>query len=137
MFCALCAALISSNAALAQQMHADDLKWVNECRRTGSGIGHKSAVGQLYKRFDKASVIEAVMLSADRFGLPISTTLLEGGHWFTPEDVAVLTEAFERALGELGVCDRKDPAAIALAKLVIRLAKDGERDPSQLCDRAR
>jgi hypothetical protein len=82
MFCALCAALISSNAALAQQMHADDLKWVNECRRTGSGIGHKSAVGQLYKRFDKASVIEAVMLSADRFRLPISTTLLEGGHWF-------------------------------------------------------
>lgn len=33
MLCALCAALISSNAALAQQMNADDLKWINECIR--------------------------------------------------------------------------------------------------------
>jgi hypothetical protein len=33
MSCALCAALISSNAALAQQMNADDLKWINECIR--------------------------------------------------------------------------------------------------------
>jgi hypothetical protein len=77
------------------------------------------------------------MLSADRFGLPVSTTLLEGGHWFTPEDVRVLTQAFERALGELGVRDRKDPTAIALAKLMIHLAaKKGERDPGLLCERA-
>ena len=33
MFCARCAALISSNTALAQQMNADDLKWINECIR--------------------------------------------------------------------------------------------------------
>jgi hypothetical protein len=33
MFCGLFAALISSNAAFAQQMNADDLKWVNECIR--------------------------------------------------------------------------------------------------------
>ncbi len=77
------------------------------------------------------------MLSADRFGLPVSTTLFEGGHWFTPEDIAVLTQAFERALGELGVRDRKDPAAITLAKLMIHLAaKEGERDPARLCERA-
>jgi hypothetical protein len=68
--------------------------------------------------------------------LPINSTLLESGHWFTPQDVAVLTQAFDRALGELGVRDRKDPAAIALAKLVIHLAKEGERDPSRLCERA-
>jgi hypothetical protein len=68
--------------------------------------------------------------------LPINATLLEEGHWFTPEDVAVLTQAFERALGALGLHDRKDPAAIVLAKLVIHLAKEGERDPSRLCDRA-
>jgi hypothetical protein len=69
--------------------------------------------------------------------LPInSSTLLEAGHWFKPEDVAVLTQAFERALSELGVRDRKDPAATALAKLVIHLAKEGERDPSRLCERA-
>jgi hypothetical protein len=33
LFCGLFAALISSNAASAQQMNADDLKWVNECIR--------------------------------------------------------------------------------------------------------
>ena len=55
---------------------------------------------------------------------------------FTPQDVAVLMQAFERALGELGLRDRKDPAAIALAKLVIHLAKEGERDPLRLCERA-
>jgi hypothetical protein len=77
------------------------------------------------------------MLSPYRSGpsLPVNT-LLEAGYWFTPEDVAVLTQAFERALGELGLRDRKDPAAIALAKLVIHLAKEGERDPSRLCERA-
>jgi hypothetical protein len=68
--------------------------------------------------------------------LPINTALLEEGHWFTPEDVAVLTQAFERALGELGLRDRKDPAATTLAKLVIHLAKEGERDPSRLSERA-
>lgn len=67
--------------------------------------------------------------------MPVNT-LLEEGYGFTPEDVAVLTQAFERALGELGLRDRKDPAAIALAKLVIHLAKEGERDPSRLCERA-
>lgn len=78
------------------------------------------------------------MLSPDRCGpsLPINTTLLEAGHWFPPEDVAVLTQAFERALGEFGLHDRKDPAAIALAKLVMHLAKEAERNPSRLCERA-
>jgi hypothetical protein len=77
------------------------------------------------------------MLSPYRSGpsLPVNT-LLEEGYWFTPQDVAVLTQAFDRALGELGVRDRKDPAAMALAKLVIHLAKEGERDPARLCERA-
>jgi len=50
------------------------------------------------------------MLSPYRSGpsLPVNT-LLEEGYWFTPEEVAVLTQAFERALGELGLRDRKDP----------------------------
>jgi len=33
MFCGLLTALMSSNATFAQQMNADDLKWVNECIR--------------------------------------------------------------------------------------------------------
>ena len=33
MVCGLFAAAVSSNAAFAQQMNADDLKWVNECIR--------------------------------------------------------------------------------------------------------
>jgi hypothetical protein len=50
--------------------------------------------------------------TAAGLSLPINSTLLEAGHWFTPQDVAVLTQAFDRALGELGVRDRKDPAAL-------------------------
>jgi hypothetical protein len=33
MVCGLFAAVVSSNEAVAQQMNADDLKWVNECIR--------------------------------------------------------------------------------------------------------
>jgi hypothetical protein len=29
--------------------------------------------------------------------------------------------------------DRRDPATIAVAKLIIELAKQGERDPERLC----
>jgi hypothetical protein len=36
-------------------------------------------------------------------------------------------------LGKLGLVDRKDPATTAVAKLIIELAKEGERDPERLC----
>jgi hypothetical protein len=50
-----------------------------------------------------------------------------------PEDIARMSAALEAALGKLGLVDRSDPAAMAVAKLIIELAKQGERDPERLC----
>ena len=59
--------------------------------------------------------------------MPIRTTL-------KPGDTAVLTAAFDAALRKLALVDRRDPAAIAIAKLIVIAAKKGERDPSLLCN---
>ncbi|HEY7662034.1 MAG TPA: hypothetical protein VH934_02805 [Xanthobacteraceae bacterium] len=60
--------------------------------------------------------------------------LLQNDHAFLPEEVAILTAAFEDALTRLGLINRDDPATLAVAKLIIELAKDGERDPTRLSD---
>jgi hypothetical protein len=59
----------------------------------------------------------------------------EYGASFSPEEVATLTAAFEAALGNLGLVDRKDPATALVAQLVIRLANEGERDPKRLAEK--
>ena len=67
--------------------------------------------------------------------MPIGT-ILKNDHSFGPEDIANLTAAFEAALARLALTDRKDPLTTAVAKAVIQLAKDGERDPERLRDGA-
>ena len=62
--------------------------------------------------------------------------ILKNDHSFGPEDIASLTAAFEAALASLGLTDRKDPLTTAVAKAIIKLAKDGERDPERLRDGA-
>jgi len=62
--------------------------------------------------------------------------LLHGDVWFAPEDLEQLTAAFELALSKLELSDRRDPVAVVLAKFIIELAKEGERDPDALCDGA-
>jgi len=39
-------------------------------------------------------------------------------------------------LAKLGLVDRSDPTTLTLAKLIIELAKAGEREPERLCDSA-
>jgi len=69
--------------------------------------------------------------------VPIRDILkVEYGPVFEPEEVASLTAAFDAALSNLGLVDRKDPMTTTVAKLIIQLAKDGERDPKKLCDQA-
>jgi hypothetical protein len=41
--------------------------------------------------------------------------------------------AFEAAPSKLGLVDRKDSMTMAVAKLIIELAKNGERDPKKNC----
>jgi hypothetical protein len=65
-----------------------------------------------------------------------NSVALDTNHWFGPEDIAALTTAFEAALGKLGLVDRSDPTTVTLAKLIIELAKAGEREPERLCDSA-
>ena len=55
---------------------------------------------------------------------------------FGPEDIAKLITGFESALAKLGLTDRDDPARTQVAKLIIQLAKDGQRDPAGLAERA-
>jgi hypothetical protein len=60
----------------------------------------------------------------------------EHDHAFTPEGVKVLSEAFEDTLRALKLVNRKDQVTISVAKLIIEFAKEGERDPVRLRDRA-
>jgi hypothetical protein len=42
---------------------------------------------------------------------------------FAPEDIKVLSDAFEAALRELNLVDRTDPATELVAKRIIELAR--------------
>jgi hypothetical protein len=66
----------------------------------------------------------------------IQSLLGRGDVSFGPEDIAKLVAGFESALTNLGLTDRNDPAATEVAKLIIYLAKEGQRDPKGLAERA-
>jgi len=54
---------------------------------------------------------------------------------FGPEDIRIITVAFEDALRELKLVDRSDPLTEIVAKKMIEIADEGERDPIRLKDR--
>jgi hypothetical protein len=51
---------------------------------------------------------------------------------FGPEDIKVLEAAFEGALADLNLVDRDDALVNLVAKKVLALALEGERDPDRL-----
>jgi hypothetical protein len=53
---------------------------------------------------------------------------------FDPDHVGAMGAAFEQALAALGLTDRSDPLCEVVAKKVIELGKQGERDPDRLRD---
>jgi hypothetical protein len=53
---------------------------------------------------------------------------------FGPETIAVLGVALEETLRQRGLIDCNDPAMTMVAKRIIELAKQGERDPIRLRD---
>jgi hypothetical protein len=53
---------------------------------------------------------------------------------FSPEDITSLVTAFEGTLSALGLVNRNDPAVLMVAKRIIDLAQQGERDPTRLQD---
>jgi hypothetical protein len=56
-------------------------------------------------------------------------------HEFGPQDIALLSTAFEGALHSLRLVNRADPAVLLVAKRTVELAVRGERDPIPLRDR--
>lgn len=52
----------------------------------------------------------------------------EGGA-FEPEQIAVMTTAFDQLLSDLRLVKRDDPIVKMIAKLVIELVRNGEHDP--------
>ena len=67
--------------------------------------------------------------------MPIRSLLEAEAGAFEPEDVPALVSAFEAALEALRLVDRSDPAVLMVARRVIALAKEGNRDPIVLRDR--
>ncbi len=55
---------------------------------------------------------------------------------FGPEDIAILSIAFEDTLRSLRLVKRSDPAVSIVARHIIEMAKHGERDPMRLRDQA-
>jgi hypothetical protein len=49
-----------------------------------------------------------------------------------PEEIAVLTEAYELTLKKLDLVDRSDPITQIVAKKIIEVGQRGVRDPEQL-----
>jgi hypothetical protein len=58
------------------------------------------------------------------------------GPVFGPDEITVLVTAFHEALQQLGLVNRNDPVTLRIAKRIIALAQDGERDPIRLRDGA-
>jgi hypothetical protein len=55
---------------------------------------------------------------------------------FGPDEIKVLTTAYEEALRALRLKDRSDPATEMIARRIIELAQCGERDPVRLREHA-
>jgi hypothetical protein len=55
---------------------------------------------------------------------------------FGPDEIKVMIAAYESALTELGISDRKDPLTELIAKAIVNVTATGERDPEQIKERA-
>jgi hypothetical protein len=53
-----------------------------------------------------------------------------------PEEIKVLTDAYERTLQKLSLVDRNDPVAEIIAKKIIELGQRGVREAKSLSDLA-
>jgi hypothetical protein len=62
----------------------------------------------------------------------VKTEQEEEGGVFDPEQVEVMATAFEKVIADLNLKDRDDPIVTMVAKLVIELVRNGERDPEQI-----
>jgi hypothetical protein len=57
---------------------------------------------------------------------------LELGGGFPPDDIAIMTSAFDRIVSDLELVGREDLAIRIVARVVIKLVRNGERDPDRV-----
>jgi hypothetical protein len=62
--------------------------------------------------------------------MPIKRLL--AGYQLEPEEVEILTAAFNRALRSLDVVDRNDPRTDLIAREIIEIGATGVRDPVEI-----
>ena len=55
---------------------------------------------------------------------------------FGPDLIIAMTAAYESALTDLELIDRKDPLTELIAKSIINITATGERDPERMKERA-
>jgi hypothetical protein len=58
------------------------------------------------------------------------------GAVFRPDEIAVMVVAYEAALRQMDLTGHTEPRAEMLARSIVVLAKNGERDPVRLRERA-
>ena len=63
--------------------------------------------------------------------MPIKRLL--AGYQLEPEELEILTAAFNRALRSLGVVDRNDPLTELIAREIIEIGATSVRDPVEIC----
>jgi len=89
-------------------------------------MAHGSSASRLLTTKD-----ETVALGYGGAAMPIRL-IIKKDHAFTPEDAQLLIAAFEDTLKALRLVDREDPATKMVARTIVELAKQGERDPVRL-----
>lgn len=55
---------------------------------------------------------------------------------FGPQEVAMMSEAYERALIDLGITDKSDPRTEGIALAIVALLREGETDADRLAQLA-
>ena len=69
-------------------------------------------------------------------GTPMAIYRLLKNHAFGPDEIKILTTAYEEVLRTLRLENRTDPATEMIAKKILELAQCGERDPVRLREHA-
>jgi hypothetical protein len=62
----------------------------------------------------------------------ISRCVRDTGGAFGPEVIAIMSSAYHAVLSDLGLSDHEDSITLLVARRIIDLAAEGERDPDRL-----
>jgi len=98
--------------------------------RPQNKAGSPAAAVKLNEHADPSSSWSSIVLLAWGCAVPIDRLVKTGT--FEPEQVTILGDVFEDVLQALGLADRHDLLTEMVAKKVIELAQNGERDPVRL-----